>query len=108
MVLTGKLIAQLEFKAGGDVFHEFFRHKPHQLADACVGKVHACNLVEGEFGNAGCVVFFKYSQGNPIFTCERLHLLHLFSTFDYIELKITDKFSCVPQCLPSSIVSNTL
>lgn len=81
MGLTGKLVAQLEFKAGGDVFHEFFRHKPHQLADACVGKVHACELVEGEFGNSGCVVFFKYSQGNPIFTRVEVHFLHVFSIF---------------------------
>ncbi|KAL2500839.1 MLP-like protein [Forsythia ovata] len=62
MGLTGKLIAQLEFEAGGDVFHEFFRHKPHQLSVACAGKVHSCDLVEGEFGNVGCVVIFRYTQ----------------------------------------------
>ncbi|CAA2972517.1 kirola-like [Olea europaea subsp. europaea] len=62
MGLTGKLIAQLEFEAGGDAFHEFFRHKPHQLSDACVGKVHSCDLVEGEFGKVGCVVIFGYAH----------------------------------------------
>ncbi|EYU17813.1 hypothetical protein MIMGU_mgv1a014581mg [Erythranthe guttata] len=63
MGLPGKLIAAIEFKAGGDVFHELIRHKPDQLSTIHPGKVQGCDLHEGEFGHVGTVLSFKYTHG---------------------------------------------
>ncbi|KAL0345208.1 UNVERIFIED_CONTAM: MLP-like protein 28 [Sesamum radiatum] len=62
MGLTGKLVAAIEFKAGGDVFHELFRHKPHQVSTASPEKVHGCDLHEGEFGHVGSVICWNYTH----------------------------------------------
>ncbi|KAL3625468.1 hypothetical protein CASFOL_030922 [Castilleja foliolosa] len=61
MGLTGKLVAAIEFKAGGDVFHELFRHKPHHVSKASP-KVHGCDLHEGEFGHAGSIISWTYTH----------------------------------------------
>ncbi|RAL52087.1 unnamed protein product [Cuscuta campestris] len=61
MGLKGKLIAAVEFKAGGDVFHELFRHKPHDVSKASP-TVHGCDLHEGEFGHVGSVICWRYNH----------------------------------------------
>ncbi|KAL0333878.1 UNVERIFIED_CONTAM: MLP-like protein 28 [Sesamum angustifolium] len=62
MGLTGKLVAAIEFKAGGDLFHELFRHKPHHVSTTSPGKVQGCDLHEGEFGHVGSVICWKYTH----------------------------------------------
>ncbi|KAL7093629.1 hypothetical protein ACP275_11G051200 [Erythranthe tilingii] len=62
MGLTGKLIAAVEFKAGGDVFHELFRHKPHHLSNITPEKVQGCDLHEGEFGHVGTIFTWRYTH----------------------------------------------
>ncbi|KAL8037622.1 hypothetical protein ABFX02_11G050600 [Erythranthe guttata] len=61
MGLTGKLISAIEFKAGGDVFHELIRHKPHQITDIAPEKVQGCDLHEGEYGHVGTIVNWRYT-----------------------------------------------
>ncbi|EYU32956.1 hypothetical protein ABFS82_11G051000 [Erythranthe guttata] len=61
MGLTGKLISAIEFKAGGDVFHELIRHNPHQITDITPEKVQGCDLHEGEFGHVGTIVNWRYT-----------------------------------------------
>lgn len=63
MGLTGKLIAAIEFKAGGDVFHELFRHNPQHLSTVTPGKVQGCDLHEGEFGHVGTIITWRYTHG---------------------------------------------
>ncbi|XP_057781586.1 kirola-like [Salvia miltiorrhiza] len=60
MGLHGKLIAAIEFKAGGDVFHELFRHKPHDLSTISPGKTQGCDLHEGQFGQVGSIICWRY------------------------------------------------
>ncbi|EYU17814.1 hypothetical protein ABFS82_11G051300 [Erythranthe guttata] len=62
MGLTGKLIAAIEFKAGGDVFHELFRHKPHHLSNVTPEKVQGCDLHEGQFGHVGTIITWRYTH----------------------------------------------
>ncbi|CAA2959398.1 kirola-like [Olea europaea subsp. europaea] len=61
MGLKGKLTAQKEIKAGGDVFHELFRYKPQQIPNISPTTIQGCDLHEGEWGNVGSVYFWKYT-----------------------------------------------
>ncbi|CAH9134211.1 unnamed protein product [Cuscuta epithymum] len=61
MGLKGKLIAAVEFKLGGDLFHEHFRYKPHKISTASPEKLHGCDLLEGEFGHVGSVMYATYT-----------------------------------------------
>ncbi|CAA2980502.1 kirola-like [Olea europaea subsp. europaea] len=62
MGLLGKLVAQIEFKAGGDVFHELFTHRPHHVSTTAPEKVHGCDLHQGEFGKEGSIICWKYTH----------------------------------------------
>ncbi|KAL0337380.1 UNVERIFIED_CONTAM: Kirola [Sesamum calycinum] len=58
--LPCKLICQVAFKAGGDVFHQLFAKKPQHLANVTPGKVQACDLHQGNYGTDGSVIQWKY------------------------------------------------
>ncbi|XP_051113833.1 kirola-like [Andrographis paniculata] len=60
MGLMGRLVAAIEFKAGGDVFHELFRDKPQHIAAASPARVYGCDLHAGEFGKVGTNICWKY------------------------------------------------
>ncbi|KAL2534234.1 Polyketide cyclase/dehydrase and lipid transport superfamily protein [Abeliophyllum distichum] len=62
MGLTGKLIAQIEFKHGGDVFHDLFKHKPHHISNVIPHTVQGCDLLEGEFGKVGSKINWNYTH----------------------------------------------
>ncbi|KAL0337381.1 UNVERIFIED_CONTAM: MLP-like protein 34 [Sesamum calycinum] len=58
--LPCKLIAQVAFKAGGDVFHHLVGSKPQHLANVTPGKIQACDLHHGNYGTDGAVIQWKY------------------------------------------------
>ncbi|KAL1541314.1 kirola-like [Salvia divinorum] len=60
MGLHGKLVASIEFNAGGDVFHELLRYKPHQISTICPEIVKGCDLHEGEFSHVGSIICWNY------------------------------------------------
>ncbi|KAL2545886.1 MLP-like protein [Forsythia ovata] len=62
MGLKGKLTAQIEMKAGGDVFHELLSETPHQIPNMSPTTIQGCNLHQGEWGTAGSVYFWKYTH----------------------------------------------
>ncbi|KAG8371373.1 hypothetical protein BUALT_Bualt13G0081100 [Buddleja alternifolia] len=62
MGLIGKLIAAIEFKAGGDLFHELVRYRPHHISATSPEKVQGCDLHEGEFGHAGSIISWRYTH----------------------------------------------
>ncbi|KAL0333874.1 UNVERIFIED_CONTAM: MLP-like protein 28 [Sesamum angustifolium] len=59
--LPYKLIAQVAFKAGGDVFHQLLAKKPQHLANVTPGKVQACDLHQGNYGTDGSIIQWKYT-----------------------------------------------
>lgn len=61
--LPDRLIAQIAFKAGGDVFHEILAKKPKHLAKVIPNKVQDCELQQGQFGTAGSVIHWTYTLG---------------------------------------------
>ncbi|XP_057771144.1 MLP-like protein 34 [Salvia miltiorrhiza] len=58
--LPDKLIAQVAFKAGGDVFHHLMSKNPKHFATVCSSKVKACEVQQGEFGTCGSVIQWNY------------------------------------------------
>ncbi|XP_057781600.1 kirola-like [Salvia miltiorrhiza] len=62
MGLHGKLIAAVEFRAGGDVFHELLKNNPHNFSTMSPEIVQGCDLHEGEFGDVGSIICWRYTQ----------------------------------------------
>ncbi|XP_073023425.1 MLP-like protein 28 [Primulina eburnea] len=62
MGLTGKLSAQIEYKSGGDVFHEVFRYMPHEISNMSPEIIQGCGLHQGELGTAGSVLLWNYTH----------------------------------------------
>ncbi|KZV46401.1 kirola-like [Dorcoceras hygrometricum] len=60
MGITGKLSAQIEVKCGGDVFHQLYKHKPHEVSNICSGLVQSCDLHQGSWGEVGSVICWNY------------------------------------------------
>ncbi|XP_047977911.1 MLP-like protein 28 [Salvia hispanica] len=58
--LPDKLIAQVAFKAGGDVFHHLIAKNPNHFNKVCPSRVQGCELQQGQFGTTGSVIQWKY------------------------------------------------
>lgn len=62
--LADKLIAQVSFKTGGDIFRELLANKPKHLAKTLPSVIQDCELHQGEFGVTGSVIQWNYVLGN--------------------------------------------
>ncbi|KAI5677887.1 hypothetical protein M9H77_08837 [Catharanthus roseus] len=62
MGLKGKMIGQTEIKAGGDVFHDIIKMRPHELSKMSPDKVKAFTLLEGELGKVGSKICWHYTH----------------------------------------------
>ncbi|XP_011078288.1 kirola-like isoform X2 [Sesamum indicum] len=67
-----KLIAQVAFKAGGDVFHQLLAKKPQHLANVTPGKIQACNLHQGNYGTNGSVIQWNYTLDGKAQTAKQI------------------------------------
>lgn len=64
--LPDKLIAQVAFKAGGDVYHQLLAKNPKHFANCTPAKIQACELQQGAFGTCGSVIVWKYFLGTYV------------------------------------------
>ena len=64
MDLSGKIVRQVEIVSDGDVFHEIFRYRPHDISEMSPGNVQGVDLHEGEWGTVGSIIFWNYTHGN--------------------------------------------
>ncbi|KAH9746315.1 MLP-like protein 43 [Citrus sinensis] len=64
MSLTGQVEAGVEIKAPASTVREYFCSKLHHVSSACPDKVQSVDLLEGEWGKAGSVIFGRYANGN--------------------------------------------
>ncbi|MCD7450353.1 hypothetical protein HAX54_005555 [Datura stramonium] len=62
MGLRGKLIAHVEVKCGGELFHDHFNSKPHHIPNIS-DKINSFEIHEGELGTVGCLVSWKFNFG---------------------------------------------
>ncbi|XP_051149284.1 MLP-like protein 34 [Andrographis paniculata] len=62
MGLFGKLSATIEIKSNGDLFHDLWRHNPHQVSGITPDKIQSCDLHDGDWGTHGSTIFWKYKH----------------------------------------------
>ena len=75
--LRGKLICQTCIQTDGDVFHEIFGAKPHNVHTMTPKHIQGCDLHEGEFGKVGAIVNWKYTLGKLKFIHNSLNTYSL-------------------------------
>ena len=95
MGLTGKLICQTCIKTDGDVFHELFGAKPHHVHTMAPKHIQGCDLHEGEYGNVGSIVIWRYTLGKP----KKLHARTIYIIYDLInpgECSLLEKLLIFP------------
>uniref|UniRef100_A0A7C8ZTL0 Bet v I/Major latex protein domain-containing protein n=1 Tax=Opuntia streptacantha TaxID=393608 RepID=A0A7C8ZTL0_OPUST len=63
MGIRGKLEVEVDIKSSGDLFHELFGSRPHEISNISPEKVHTCDLHEGEFGKTGSIIGWHYTLG---------------------------------------------
>ncbi|KAI3730657.1 hypothetical protein L1987_61829 [Smallanthus sonchifolius] len=58
--LRGSLTKQVTIKSDGDVFHEIFRQRPHQVSEMSPDNIQGVGLDDGEWGTVGSVIVLNY------------------------------------------------
>lgn len=58
-----KLIAQVPFKGGGNLFHKLLRFNPLHFCNAAPTYIQAFEVLQGDCGVNGSTVQWKYSVG---------------------------------------------
>ncbi|CAL5418807.1 unnamed protein product [Camellia sinensis] len=72
MGLKGKIERQMEIKSDGDVFHEVLSARPHHIHNMSPDHVQSVELLEGQWGTPGCVIFWKYTHEGKPKTCKQI------------------------------------
>ncbi|KAJ8563028.1 hypothetical protein K7X08_031480 [Anisodus acutangulus] len=62
MGVKGKLVASMEVKCGGHLFHDLCQNNPHQLPTISPSKVSHFEIHEGEAVKVGSIVSWKYND----------------------------------------------
>ncbi|GAA0183591.1 hypothetical protein Leryth_025049 [Lithospermum erythrorhizon] len=62
MVLTGKIIREIEIKSDTDLFHELFCNKPYEVSKLTPEKVHGCELHKDDWGTHGSIICWDYTH----------------------------------------------
>ncbi|PIN08467.1 hypothetical protein CDL12_18958 [Handroanthus impetiginosus] len=65
--LPCKLMAQIPFKVGGDVFYRLFTNNPQHFSKITPAKIQACDLHDGDYGINGSAVEWKFTVGLCLF-----------------------------------------
>lgn len=64
MGFKGKLIASMEIKCGGHLFHDFYQINAHHVSNISPDKVHHFNIHEGDQDlKVGSIIGWKYNHG---------------------------------------------
>ncbi|KVH97649.1 kirola-like [Cynara cardunculus var. scolymus] len=71
MALTGKLIMYVDITSHGDIFHEMFRHRVHDLASISPDHFHGCEI-DGQPGAVGSIIFFNYTRDGKKLTAKSM------------------------------------
>ncbi|GAB4828758.1 hypothetical protein Ancab_040614 [Ancistrocladus abbreviatus] len=94
--LKGKLIAEFELRSSGDLFHEMFSSRPHQLKDVIPHHIQGCEVHEGQFGTPGSVIFWNYTlDGKPCVAKEIVEAIDFENktiTFNVIEGDLAEEY----------------
>ncbi|KAJ4710007.1 MLP protein [Melia azedarach] len=97
MSLAGKMETVVQVKSPAAKFHEGFSCKPHIVASMSPQSIQGCDLLEGQWGNPGCIICWRYFHGGELGTV--------------IEVKASaaqfhEVFSCRPHLVTSTSPGN--
>ncbi|CAN4124952.1 unnamed protein product [Withania somnifera] len=60
--MKGNLIASIEVKCGGHLFHDIFHTDTHHIPNICPGKINHFEIHEGGTIKVGSIVSWKYND----------------------------------------------
>ncbi|KAK6931021.1 Bet v I/Major latex protein [Dillenia turbinata] len=72
MGLSGVVETQTEIKSDGDLFHEIFGGKLHQMRHAASEHVQNIELHEGDWGTPGSIILWHYNLGGKYLTAKEV------------------------------------
>ncbi|KMT15739.1 hypothetical protein BVRB_3g057170 [Beta vulgaris subsp. vulgaris] len=61
MHITGKLEVEVDINCHGDIFHEIFSTRPHDVSTMSPENIHGCDVHDGECGKPGAIIFWNYT-----------------------------------------------
>ncbi|XP_024989116.1 kirola-like [Cynara cardunculus var. scolymus] len=61
----------VDITSHGDIFHEMFRHRPHDLALISPDILHGCEF-DGQAGAVGSSIFFEYTRDGKKLTAKAM------------------------------------
>ncbi|KAL2500013.1 MLP-like protein [Abeliophyllum distichum] len=100
MGLKGKLTAQIEMRAGGDVFHELFRFTPHQIPKMSPTTIQGCDLHQGEWGTVGSVIIWNYTHdGKPKVAKEVIEAIDGKREYEKLKDDVEDPLTLLGVCI---------
>ena len=73
----GKLETDVHIKASASKFHEILHKRTHRISNVSTDKVHGVDLLEGEWGEVGSIICWRYFHGSSFF---KLFLLFSFKS----------------------------
>lgn len=86
MALSGELEFEVEIKSPGSVFVEIYGSNKEYLPKICSKIVPRIDLLEGEWGQVGCVIMVYYSIGKATnLWSSTLQLILFFSMHFYCD-----------------------
>ncbi|XP_059308777.1 MLP-like protein 43 [Lycium ferocissimum] len=72
MGLNGKLVASLEVKCGGHLFHDLYQTSCHHVSNIIPEKIHHFNIHEGDDMKAGSVIGWKFNHNGKVNVTKQL------------------------------------
>ncbi|XP_009780262.1 kirola-like [Nicotiana tabacum] len=72
MGLKGKLVASIEVKCRGHLFHDLYQTKPRHICNISPDKIHHFNIHKGESLKAGSVIGWKFNHDGKVKVTKQL------------------------------------
>lgn len=88
MHITGKLEVEVDINCHGDIFHEIFSTRPHDVSTMSPENIHGCDVHDGECGKPGAIIFWNYTLGNYSYTRQIIFVIIIMPLFTiYMEME---------------------
>ncbi|XP_051131004.1 kirola-like [Andrographis paniculata] len=70
--LPCKLVGQIAFKAGGDIFHSLLTSNPGHFTKAAPSKIQSCTLLNGTYATEGSIIEWNYTHEGKTETAKQV------------------------------------
>jgi len=69
-----KIETKVDLKASAQQFYDVFCNRPHHIANILPQKIQSVQILKGEWGTEGSIVFWNYTLGMQTSTAKLLLL----------------------------------